>query len=103
MPKIFVWIKDPGKKPRHVWITPSLENLQKLVDGYIEYVPLSTHFGVICNEEGRIRNLPYNCEISGTRFFGTIILAGVASEEFTDFPMKNATFKSIYFQLFEEG
>lgn len=31
--KISVLIKEPGKSPRHVWISNTLENLQKTVGG----------------------------------------------------------------------
>ena len=49
--KISVLIKGPGKNPRHVWISNTLENLQKTVGGYIESVTLATDMCIICNEE----------------------------------------------------
>lgn len=54
--------KSDGKieevKPKHKkW---SLEEMQKHVGGYIEYVPRTGHFRMIANEEGRRMNLPYN-------------------------------------------
>ena len=39
--KISVIIKEPGRRPRHVWIENSLKNLQKTVNGYIETVTLA--------------------------------------------------------------
>lgn len=41
----------------------SLEELQSVVDGYIETVPVTVGNGqyiMVVNEEGKIRNLPYN-------------------------------------------
>lgn len=82
--KIFVWVKEPQKPARHVWISNTLKNLQNTVGGYIECYPLSVSEVIICNEEGRILNLPYNGFYEGSDFCGTIIFAGVAGEEFTD-------------------
>lgn len=86
MRKIKVIIKRPGEKPYTTWISDRLENLQKTVEGYIETVTVSTDLVIICNEEGRIRNLPYNCTILGADFFGTILLAGINGEEFGNVP-----------------
>lgn len=90
MRKIKVIIKEPGKKPRCVNISDTLENLQKTVDGYIETVSFATDFVVICDEEGRLKNKPYCCNICGVNFFGTVILAGRKDDEFADLP---ATFE----------
>lgn len=86
MRKIKVIIKRPGEKPYTTWISDRLENLQKTVEGYIETVTVCTDLVIICNEEGRIRNLPYNCTIPGADFFGTILLAGINGEEFGNVP-----------------
>ena len=84
--KISALVKDPGRVPRHVWISNNLEALQKAVEGYIETVTLATDLVVICNEEGRLLGLPYNVTLCGTEFVGTILFAGVDGEEFTDAP-----------------
>ena len=53
--KIKAIIKRPDEKIGHMtWISPTLENLQKHVDGYIETV----NFGdmiILCDEEGRLK------------------------------------------------
>lgn len=85
--KISVLIKDPGKPPRHVNIENSLKNLQTIVGGYIETVTISSDAVIICNEEGRLKALPYCCTICGIDFFGTIVFAGIDGEEFADFPI----------------
>lgn len=82
--KIFVWVKEPGKDPRHVWISNTLKNLQKTVGGYIENFQLAPDEAMICNEEGLILNLPYNCTVLGMPVFGTIIFAGTRDENYTD-------------------
>ena len=102
MHKIKVIIKEPGKKPRCVNISASLENLQKTVGGYIETVTFCTDLVAICDEEGRIKGKPYCCKIGGVSFVGTIILAGVAGEEFADIPCDYKDMRRLFPTLWEE-
>ena len=96
MEKIKVIIKRPGSVPRSTYISNSLENLQKTVDGYIETVALSSDCVVICNEEGMLRRLPYNCNICGVDFVGTIVFAGINGDEFSDIPLSFKNFKELF-------
>ena len=101
MRKIDVLIKDPGKKPRHVAISDRLEKLQKTVGGYIETVTLATDLVIICDEEGLLKGKPYNCNICGVDFVGTIIFAGVSGDEFSDIPCDYQTMKKMFPHLWE--
>ena len=83
---INVWIKKPGKDPENKWIINTLGSLQAVVQGYIETVTIADDVVVICNEEGRIRNMPYNCELCGIDFVGPIVIAGFQEDEFTNCP-----------------
>jgi len=85
-----VIIKEPGKAGHVIEVKNELEELQRIVGGYIEAVPLFPNLVVICNEDGRLQGLPYNCEICGIIFVGTILLAGVDGPEFDDVPMEFA-------------
>lgn len=100
--KIYVATKQPRKPPKHVWITNSLKNLQAYVGGYIETVTLAEDLVIICNEEGRLLGLPYNCNICGVDFVGDIIIARVQGEEFADLPMTWNEFKQVFAILLEE-
>ena len=63
----------------------TLSALQEAVDGYIETVTMADDFVVICNEEGCIQSLPYNCTLLGDiDLYGTILIAGMKDDEFTD-------------------
>ena len=99
--KISVLIKDPGKNPRHVHIENSLKNLQTTVGGYIETVTLADDAVIICNEEGRLQGLPYCCTICGVDLVGTVVIAGVAGEEFADLPGDFKSWKKMFRSLWE--
>lgn len=53
-------IVEPGKKPVQKEIGTSLEDLQAIVGGMIELVPIDDYCHVLCNEEGKIRGLKPN-------------------------------------------
>ena len=100
--KIFVWIKRPVEPPRHVCISNTLEDLQRNVEGRIETMTYCEDLVIICNEEGLINDLPFNCELCGHYFFGNIIIAGVKGDEFADCPLKTtAGMKEMFPQLWE--
>lgn len=90
--------KSPGDKSfRQILVPCQLHPLQELVGGYIEIVTVQVkpQVIVICNEEARIRHLPYNCTIEGKDytgefdcpFFGPILLVGAEGDELTDVPI----------------
>lgn len=94
--KIEVIIKRVDEEIGHkMAISNTLKNLQTHVGGYIEAVTLSPELVIICNEEGRILGLPYNCRIAGIDFYGDIILAGVDGEDFGDIPISFGTYKKL--------
>ena len=76
--------KAPGKAPEIIEIENTLEALQKKVGGYIEVVTMAKNARIICNEEGRLRGLPYNITFLGERFVGPVLVVGVSGEEFCD-------------------
>ena len=51
----------PGKHPKEMEITDSLESMQSIVSGMIQAVyPFEDTVALICNEEGKLLDLPYN-------------------------------------------
>ena len=110
--KIKCIVKRPDEQFGHVtWVSDSLENLQKTVGGYIETVTLNNGVVLICNEEGRIRDMPYNFtlrtppqstmfeaiyELFGQcKFFGTVIACGVEGDVFADIPIDFNEWKAL--------
>ena len=82
--------KKPGRAPEIVEIENALSTLQKLVGGYIEVFPMAPNADIICNEEGKLRDLPYNITRLGEHFVGPILVVGVSGEEFCD--LENAEY-----------
>lgn len=76
--------KAPGCPPEPRDIPNTLGELQGTVGGYIETVTLAADAAIICNEEGRLLGLPYNCRFFGIDFVGPILVVGVDGDEFTD-------------------
>lgn len=99
--KIKAIVKRPDEEYGHsTWISNSLDNFQRTVEGYIEAVTYGELIGypgfvIVCNDEGRIRELPYNCEVGGNLFFGTIVVVGVDGEDFGDCPLTFKKWKEI--------
>jgi hypothetical protein len=69
----------------------TLENFQKIVDGYIEVVPFLPDTVIICNEEGKLRGMKPNFYLGsfpyGDLIMGTVIVCGVDGDEMTDCPI----------------
>lgn len=82
-----VIVKHPGKAAAVEDVDNTLEALQGLVGGYIEVVSVATNCVLICNEEGRLLNLPYNCSIMHIDFYGPLIVAGADGCDFADSPV----------------
>ena len=85
--KIRAIVKRPDEKYGHMtWISDTLENLQRIVGGYIEVFPVKEGVLIICNEEGKLQGLPYNCTVNGEPLVGDIIVVGENGEDFGDLP-----------------
>lgn len=97
-----VYLKEPGKNPRAILVPNELEALQQLVGGYIETVTMDLSWTIICNEEGKWRHLPENCEVFGITFVGNIIFVGISGEDFCDVPFTLAEMKMALPELWEE-
>ena len=102
--KIKCIVKRPDEQFGHVtWISDSLKNLSNTVGGYIETVTLDNGVVLICNEEGRIRNMPYNFTLRRMRrvvtiqnaIFGTVIACGAEGDQLADIPIDFNEWKSL--------
>ncbi len=73
-----VLLVKPNELPEKHIIKNTLKEKQKLVDGYIEYTYMDgcDDVAIICNEEGKINNLPINRDIGHDIIFGDFIIVG---------------------------
>ena len=76
--------KQPGEGWKVTEIQNELEPLQRAVGGHLESVSLWADACILCNEEGRIKGMPYNTTICGVSFVGPILIVGTAGEDFSD-------------------
>lgn len=73
---IDICVFEPNKKPEMVTIDNTLEAMQRIVGGYIQVVkPWGGDVVLVCNEEGKVLNLPINkLVVDGTgRVFDVIV------------------------------
>lgn len=82
-----VIIKNVNESPKVEEIENTLEDLQKIVGGYIEIVPTDLYMegiATICNEEGKIMGLEPNVRIGYDVVCGNMLFVGVDGEDFID-------------------
>ena len=99
---------DPGKKPETMDIENSLESMQSLVGGMIQAVyPFDDPIALICNDEGKILNLPLNRVLRNPEngeiydiICGTMFLCGAPadSDHFTDLSPEEIVRYEAYYQ-----
>lgn len=80
-------LKKVGENPEVMNIENTLEAKQKLVDGLIEVVSITNDILLICNEEGKLDNLPPNLLFDNDYIAGDCFFIG------DDY--KNGDFKSL--------
>lgn len=87
--RIKVVLAEPGKEAKVTEIENTLENLQKIVGGYIECIyPFEDNVGIICNEEGKLIGLEPNRVLRDDNgnavdiIFGTFIITGLTEADF---------------------
>lgn len=81
-------------------IYPHLHYYQEFVDGYIETITSHLGYVLVCNEEGRLKKLPFNPTLSYFRalmlgfpevIYGNYFIAYRNEDEFTDVPDDDMT------------
>ena len=92
---IRVLMVRPGEKAEMVEMGDDLKSMQEMVGGYIEeYMPFEDDVALVCNEEGKVMNLPPSRAIYGEDWTMQDVIAGpffvcyapVESEKFLSLP-----------------
>ena len=89
-------IKLPGEEAQPVIIENTLQAFQNAVGGYIETVTLNSDLVLICDEDGRLKKLPYNCTVCGYHFVGPILVVGAKQSSFANAPIGAAEFTRLF-------
>lgn len=104
-----VVLVEPGKKAVVKAIDGSLEGMQKTVGGYIEAIPLDDYGTcLVCNENGKIDNLPLNRALVDENnrvvdiIAGTFFVCGTDEEDFASLDDETAEKYRKRFLLAEE-
>ena len=89
MEKIYAIVKKPGEAAGEIKeIDNTLRALQELIGGHIEAVPYDEGFAVICDNDGRLKGYPHNCNFGGFDYVGSIVIVGIEDDDFTDCPLE---------------
>lgn len=101
--KIKVLVVEPNELPREEMIENTLKAKQDLVGGDIEYVSRDYYSDVIfiCNEEGKLRGLPFNRDIGQDIIAGPFIIVGDDPEIGEDRSLTDEQIKK-YQNVFDE-
>ncbi|MCL2321839.1 MAG: DUF3846 domain-containing protein [Oscillospiraceae bacterium] len=82
MDKIKVLVVEPEKEPYLKEIDNEIKTMQKLVNGYIETVFLTSTAVLVCNDEGMINGSKRNRSYDFGFIYGTFFIAGIDEPDF---------------------
>lgn len=100
-----VLVKNPDQIAELVDIGTDIEDFRGVIEGYVELHKLNDDLYLMCDEEGRIKDLPTNWvvnlnSLTPTAICGPIILLGrTRYGEFADIPRRHWN----YFGEYREG
>lgn len=82
--EIRVLLVEPGTEPKLVSVEHTLENLQKLVGGYIQAIyPWDDPVAVVCDDEGKLKGSFPNRMIEDYDLIcGSFFICGLGREDF---------------------
>lgn len=79
-------VKNVNESPMVTEIKGDLEEMQNIVDGHIETYPIGNNVLCVCNDDGKILNMPTNFFYvrrgHAERFVGDVFFVSVSGEEF---------------------
>ena len=79
-------IKEVGKEPKVIDIENTLKALQKAVGGYIETLNVGNNVIMLCDEEGKLKEKPYNFAFSNKLsdvIVGDVLFTKLHGDDFT--------------------
>lgn len=87
-------LRKPGEDTKIVKLcaNATIEDFQKLVGGYVEYIPIGNNAACLVDEEGTLKGLDYCCTVthaggSKLKLYGPVLFIGTKSDGFTSVPL----------------
>lgn len=81
MSKIKVIVKKVGKEPEVKFLDNTLKSYQEIVEGLIEIVSITKDIILICDEEGKLKELKNNLKLELDIIVGNILFCGWSNDE----------------------
>lgn len=88
-----VGFKEPGKPMVYKSIGRSIEEVQNLIGGLVEPVYYDSVV-ILCDEEGRLKKLPFNFYLGNTPIVGSVIVCGKDNYDLADIGVIPESLKS---------
>ena len=84
-------------------LSGSYRSLKRFIGGELDIYSIGSDLVLICREKVAALDEPFNANICGTDFYGTVIFLGWENEKFADCSVSFETFKQLFPRLFEEN
>ena len=80
--------KRPNEPAEVIDVENTVEGLCAELGGHMEAVTVAEDLAILCDEEGRLKGKEPNVAMPrlGVDFVGTILIVGIAGEDFCDVP-----------------
>ena len=85
---ITVMVKNPGRPWYELRVRNNLTQLQELVGGRIEPVPVDECMLLLVNEEGKLRGMDPNFEYEYDILCGPVVAVGIMDDRFASCPIR---------------
>lgn len=87
----------PGQRAEDIEVENTVEALQEVVGGYLDrkYLPV-TNAMLLCDEDGRMKELDYNFRLMGDDYVGTAVIVGIDGENWCDVPITAERFEKYW-------
>lgn len=95
MDKIRVVVKEPHETARTIEIVNTAERLERMLGGPVESVWFAKNVWMLVNEEGKLRDFPFNFYVWDDLVVGTAIFVGQDGDELADCPVSAETIERI--------
>ena len=103
MDKIRVVVKEPHEAAREIEIENTEERLERALGGPVDSIWFAKNVWMLVNEEGKIRDLPYNFYVWDDVIVGPAIFAGQDGDELADCPISAEAIERILWKGDENG